>query len=184
MGPSIFKPSSENLSHDEIMRSPTRRSFLDRLIRFFSGGLFVLALYPVARFLYPRGIENLVPGEIVRLADVRDLPEGTSLKTRYQNYPIIVLHHGEVFYAYGAVCTHQGCLIHWKDRGEITMHMGEELHCPCHGGRYDPVTGRVIAGPPPNPLPKLQTSIVGNNLFALGWEKPGYATSLRNYQQG
>jgi len=33
------------------------------------------------------------------------------------------------------------------------------IHCACHGGEYDPFTGRNIAGPPPRPLKKYEVKI-------------------------
>ena len=50
-----------------------------------------------------------------------------------------------------STCTHLGCR---------TSYDRESKHivCPCHGGVYD-VQGNVIAGPPPAPLPTLQTKV-------------------------
>ena len=40
-------------------------------------------------------------------------------------------------------CTHLGCSLRL---------VGEQLVCPCHGGRFS-LRGEVLAGPPPRPLP-------------------------------
>ena len=57
-----------------------------------------------------------------------------------------------VVVAFSSVCTHQGCAV------ESTF------KCPCHGSRYDPVTGENLAGPAPLPLPAIEVTIVDNNV--------------------
>ncbi len=54
---------------------------------------------------------------------------------------------GGAVYALDGRCTHAGCRVQWVPRER-------ELHCPCHGGRFD-VEGRVLGGPPPAPLRRL-----------------------------
>ena len=56
-----------------------------------------------------------------------------------------------------AVCTHTGCNVSWQS-GE------EKFVCPCHEGRYD-LTGKVLSGPPPRPLTKLETRLQNGELF-------------------
>ncbi|NIS59953.1 MAG: Rieske 2Fe-2S domain-containing protein [Proteobacteria bacterium] len=54
--------------------------------------------------------------------------------------------------AYGALCTHLACVVHWKDEDGCAMHMGDQIDCVCHAGHFEVLTGKVIAGPPPSPL--------------------------------
>jgi glycine/D-amino acid oxidase-like deaminating enzyme/nitrite reductase/ring-hydroxylating ferredoxin subunit len=49
-------------------------------------------------------------------------------------------------HALASTCTHMGCVVHWNE-AERTW------DCPCHGGRYA-ADGRVICGPPLEPLAK------------------------------
>jgi Rieske Fe-S protein len=44
------------------------------------------------------------------------------------------------------------------------------LHCPCHEGVFDLRSGRVLAGPPPRPLPRIALDIRGRDIFATGVE--------------
>jgi len=46
-------------------------------------------------------------------------------------------------------CTHLGCSVRLA---------GDELICPCHGGRFT-LDGAVISGPPPAPLPWLEGEV-------------------------
>jgi rieske iron-sulfur protein len=54
--------------------------------------------------------------------------------------------------AYSKVCTHAGCMV--ADRDETT------LVCPCHSGRFDPLSGAAVTGgPPPRALPQLPITL-------------------------
>ncbi|WP_117595389.1 QcrA and Rieske domain-containing protein [Haloprofundus halophilus] len=69
--------------------------------------------------------------------------------------------------AYSKVCTHAGCMVADRD--------GDTLVCPCHSGRFDPLSGAdVTGGPPPRPLPQLPITISGDGeLIAVGdFEEP------------
>ncbi|MCX8193046.1 MAG: ubiquinol-cytochrome c reductase iron-sulfur subunit [Nitrososphaeria archaeon] len=71
---------------------------------------------------------------------------------------------GVEFVAFSSVCTHMGCTVNYKEMDKI-------IECPCHGGRYDPITGKVLSGPPPQPIRRIELKIdeVGN-IFAVGWD--------------
>ena len=64
--------------------------------------------------------------------------------------------------AYSKVCTHAGCMV--ADRDDAIM------VCPCHSGRFDPLSGaKVVGGPPPRPLPQLPITISSDGyLIATG----------------
>ncbi|QCC47345.1 QcrA and Rieske domain-containing protein [Halobellus limi] len=64
--------------------------------------------------------------------------------------------------AYSKVCTHAGCMVADRD--------GDTLVCPCHSGRFDPLSGAdVTGGPPPRELPQLPITISGDGyLVAVG----------------
>jgi cytochrome b6-f complex iron-sulfur subunit len=52
--------------------------------------------------------------------------------------------------AFSAKCTHMGCTV---------QPAGSELHCPCHGSKYNALTGAVLQGPAPAPLPKIAVQV-------------------------
>jgi Rieske Fe-S protein len=58
---------------------------------------------------------------------------------------------GEGYRALSAVCQHLGCRVHWDDGAK-------QFKCPCHGGVYDR-EGRVVSGPPPRPLERLNVRV-------------------------
>lgn len=64
--------------------------------------------------------------------------------------------------AYSKVCTHAGCMV--SDRAD------DVLVCPCHSGRFDPLSGAaVVGGPPGRPLPQLPITLSSEgHLIATG----------------
>jgi Rieske Fe-S protein len=71
-------------------------------------------------------------------------------QTRKQSV-IFIDREGEGYRALSATCSHLGCRVRWVDEAS-------EFHCPCHGGIYDR-EGRVLAGPPPEPLRRLAVRV-------------------------
>jgi Rieske Fe-S protein len=58
---------------------------------------------------------------------------------------------------FNARCTHLGCLV--NHRPETAS-----FFCPCHGGVFAAADGRVIEGPPPRPLDRLEHRLDGDQL--------------------
>jgi cytochrome b6-f complex iron-sulfur subunit len=56
---------------------------------------------------------------------------------------------------FSAVCTHLGCVVEAE---------GAELHCGCHGSRFDAASGGVLQGPAPDPLPEVQVRVEGEDV--------------------
>lgn len=56
-----------------------------------------------------------------------------------------------------STCSHLGCSVSWDAEGG-------RFRCPCHGGVYDE-QGRVVAGPPPRPLTRLEIKIENDVCF-------------------
>ena len=62
------------------------------------------------------------------------------------------------FVAYSQRCTHLSCpVIYEKDK--------DRLRCPCHEGYFAAADGRVLGGPPHRPLPKINVSVEGNDVW-------------------
>ena len=64
------------------------------------------------------------------------------------------------FVAYAAECTHQGCTVSYRAKGE------GYLACPCHGSVFDPVGGgQVVSGPADEPLARLRIEVRNGRIF-------------------
>ncbi|GAA4156507.1 Rieske (2Fe-2S) protein [Gryllotalpicola daejeonensis] len=87
------------------------------------------------------------------------VPVGGSVvvQTGSQSDPAVALAQPKSgqFVAHTAVCTHQGCVV---------AAAGAELHCPCHGSKFDAFTGKAIHGPASLPLDEVTVTVNGDNL--------------------
>ena len=124
-----------------------RRRLLDVLLKVTVVGWVASCLYPVISFLKPlpqqegTGPVGLTRAEVqaVESKKFAIVPVGTKR--------VLVLEDGDgEIHALDARCTHEGCTVRYLP--------GEALiSCACHNARFD-LTGRVLSGPPPRPLPK------------------------------
>ncbi len=84
--------------------------------------------------------------EWVRVADAGDVPDGELRSYTVGNRNVAVANVGGDLHAFDDTCTHHGCSL---SEGELD---GTVVECPCHGGRFDVITGEVLAGPPADPV--------------------------------
>ncbi len=62
------------------------------------------------------------------------------------------------WFAYEQKCTHLSCAVYYSpDTARI--------ECPCHKGSFDVRSGRVLQGPPPRPLHRLDVVVKGDEIF-------------------
>jgi cytochrome b6-f complex iron-sulfur subunit len=111
--------------------------------------------YPVYRYLASPAEKAAAAGAIteITLKEAAKLAAGSALIFRFGSKPTLLIHHADgSWVALDAVCTHLGCTVEYLPEKN-------RIHCACHGGEYDPVTGKNIAGPPPRPLQKYQVKM-------------------------
>ncbi len=108
--------------------------------------LGVTVAVPVGSYIANRQAEP-VPEFVVLAPTVYDVAPGRFRIVRYGPLPLLVLRTpgpDETLKIFQATCTHLDCIVTYEpDTGHIV--------CACHGGRFD-LDGRVVAGPPPQPL--------------------------------
>lgn len=80
------------------------------------------------------------------LASAADVPAGGGVVVADKQIVLTRDAHGAVR-GFSAVCTHQGCQVSEVQDGMIV--------CPCHGSRFDAVTGEVRSGPATASLPEI-----------------------------
>jgi Rieske Fe-S protein len=148
------------LSLDSLEDSvASRRGFLTFLMA-CSAALFLATVPFILRFIGRR--EEHFPK--VALGQVTDIPPGESRPFVYpgKNNPALLVHltNGE-WRAYEGTCTHLSCVVYWDEASE-------RLICPCHNAAFSVETGAVLMGPPRYPLPRIELSMEGDTVYAVG----------------
>ena len=150
---------------------PSRRRaltiFVNGIGALFGGALAALlgafAVRPargatVERWIRAGTLGDLVPD--VPVARVLSVPRADGwYRGRARQTVFLVWTGTQDVRAFSATCTHLGCQVLWDAPAK-------RFRCPCHGGAYD-AEGRVIAGPPPRPLDRLQARVDGTNKSIL-----------------
>lgn len=98
---------------------------------------------------------------------VDELEVGDSLVFNYPESShgrLLVRVDEETFVAYEQQCTHLTCPV-------IPDVPAGELHCPCHEGIFDLLTGRPLAGPPRRPLARVTLEVREGVVYATGIEE-------------
>lgn len=159
--------------NDKITITFTRRRLTEILMGivalFFASG----AIASVMKYLWPKSAEKGGASEI-RVASVDEIRTGSAKMFNFNGKASILLKTPAGFRAFGAVCTHLGCIAYWKADENI-------IFCPCHLGKFDPNTGDVVAGPPPSRLPSIVIRVKEGNVYAIKWKDPAYVKTLPMY---
>jgi len=144
---------------DQTTPPVERRSFLKLMGAFFLTIWGVMAVSPVFRYL-SSGAEKEEKSTVssVTVGKVAEVPVGSGKNFKFGSTPAILIHTEDgQFHAFKAVCTHLGCTVQYNSGKE-------KIWCACHGGQYNPATGKNEAGPPPKPLDALKVEVVNDNI--------------------
>ena len=98
------------------------------------------------------------------VARVPEIPVGGSAVFDYPGpgEPCLLIRTGEDrFAAFSQKCTHLSCAVYYSREHD-------RIECPCHQGSFSARDGRVVAGPPPRPLPRVLLERRGDDLVAVG----------------
>ncbi len=135
-----------------------RRGFINSLlgvsVLFTLGGV----LTPIIAYLIPPPSGSGGGGRRVQVGTTEDIPIGQGKVVSFGNKPVIVTNTTNGARAFSAICTHLGCICIWDQTRQTIV-------CPCHDGQFSPVSGEVIAGPPPTPLPEIPASVEGEDIY-------------------
>lgn len=137
----------------------TRRGFIKWLLGFSvistAGGVLV----PVVGYVSPPAKKEPGYSGPTMVAALTDVPVGTGKVFPVNNKPVIVVNTAEGgVKAFSAICTHLGCVVDWNKGKNV-------IQSPCHDGRFNPVTGAVVSGPPPRALPPYELSVKDGKIY-------------------
>ncbi len=146
---------SEGAAAFEAPKDPRRRELGKKLFAAAAVAYGAGLSWPIFRYL-KSGSSGAGEGpqvSEVKLGPAKDFAPGTGKLFMFGSRPVLLLRRpDERFVALFATCTHLGCTVGYsKEQDKIV--------CACHGGVYDPNTGKNVAGPPPLPLKPLAASI-------------------------
>lgn len=128
----------------------TRREFARYLVA--GAGAIAVGNVGLAVWTQLRSINHGTPQAIVAIAAV---PVGGTYLFDYPTAadPAILLRVTDTdVVAFSQKCTHLGCVVYFQADEN-------RWHCPCHEGNFEPLSGRVISGPPPRPLGKIDVEV-------------------------
>ena len=97
-------------------------------------------------------------GSTKAIVKLDDVPIGGAVAAQAPSGAVIVAQPAEGrVVAFSAICTHQGCKV---------APAGVTLNCPCHGSKFDAMTGRVLNGPAKADLAPVAEKISGQDVVA------------------
>jgi arsenite oxidase small subunit len=139
----------------------------------------------------PSDAPSFTPHPPERIGSVADFPEPWSaLEFTFAGTAALALRlpepvpgglsEGDIHLAaFSRLCTHLGCPVSLNRNLEAVAvafnHRSDHpvLTCPCHLSVFAPLqAGRAVSGPASDPLPRVQLSLQGGELFAVGLEAP------------
>lgn len=126
-----------------------RRTVLKGATAAGAAGLCLTGAGCAARITHAAGPVTLGPADQV--------PVGGAKLFRDQKL-VVARPTREGYRAFSAVCPHQGCVVASLAHGVIT--------CPCHGSRFDAMTGVVEQGPARRPLSPVSVRVEDGKLVA------------------
>jgi cytochrome b6-f complex iron-sulfur subunit len=138
----------------------TRRRFIGWLLGFSVISTLAGVLAPITGYLWPpvvaaRGSE----GGRTLVGTVNDFPLNSGKVVSVNDEPVIIVNtEAGGIKAYSAICTHLACIVYWHEQRQV-------IQSPCHDGRFNPLNGTVISGPPPRPIPPYELEIVNGEVY-------------------
>lgn len=136
-----------------------RRRFIGWLLGFSVVSTLGGVLTPIVGYLWPPARASSRKGERTLVGAVNDFPLNSGTVVSVNNEPIIVVNtEAGGLKVFSAICTHLACIVYWHEKRQV-------IQSPCHDGRFNPLNGTVISGPPPRPIPPYELEIVDGQVY-------------------
>ncbi len=147
-------------SQDDSQQAPDlgRRQVLAYLLGLSVVTTLVGVFTPIIGYLIPPTEGSAGSSGRVLVGTTEDIPLSQGKVVSMGSKAVIVSHTDQGVKAFSAVCTHLGCICSWDEARQLIL-------CPCHDGQFNAVTGAVMSGPPPAPLPSIPVSMDGEDIY-------------------
>lgn len=132
--------------------SLSRRDTIRMLLGGSAAAVAAPSIYVAGRYLVP---PDPAPST-VRVATLDELQQPRVLKVGTLDAIVMRSSAGQPR-AFSLRCTHAACNVNWIAKAGTFV-------CPCHGGVFDR-DGRVLEGPPKQPLDALQVELRGDDVY-------------------
>jgi cytochrome b6-f complex iron-sulfur subunit len=159
----LFSDGGQSMAQNASLSDGiSRRGFLQWALGFSVVATFVGVLVPIISYLLPPARRTAGAGGRVLVGTVKDLPVGQAKVLPVNDKPVIVVNTAQGgVKAFSAICPHLGCVVELPQGKQYIL-------CPCHDARFNLVTGAVISGPSPAPLPPVRIVIENDQIFVGG----------------
>jgi cytochrome b6-f complex iron-sulfur subunit len=136
-----------------------RRRLINYLLGFSVVATVGGVLTPIIGYLWPPRRASAGGSGRVQVGTSTDFPVGQGKVVPVNDKPVIIVNTAQGgLKAFSGICTHLGCIVEWDQGRQFIL-------CPCHDGRFNAVSGGVISGPPPAPLPELALTMEGDAIY-------------------
>ncbi len=135
----------------------SRRRFVNWILGSGIGGIMVMILYPVTRYLIPPAAAESAASSVTLPFTPDEIGPNSGRLFKFGNRAGILVKtpDGELR-AFSAACTHLECTVQYRE--DLSR-----IWCACHNGHFD-LTGRNVAGPPPTPLDAFEVNVRGDQI--------------------
>jgi cytochrome b6-f complex iron-sulfur subunit len=137
-----------------------RRRFLGALAGFSIVSTLSMVATPILGFLIPPKSSAATAGGKIQVGTIADIPPGQGKVVPVGSRPTIIVNTEQGVKGYSAICTHLGCIVAWDPGSRAIV-------CPCHDGRFNPLTGAVVSGPPPTGLPPAEVTVEDDKIYVV-----------------
>jgi len=138
----------------------TRRNLFEKFVGGLFGGTALAFFAPALAFLFPNKNFGATGRDFTEAngqpISAASIPEDGARAGMLGGKPAVVLRRSGEWVAFSAVCSHLGCVVAFNASEKVFL-------CPCHGGKYD-AEGKVIAGPPPQPLERIAIKVADDKI--------------------
>jgi len=135
----------------------TRKEFLNYIIGISGAALASSILFPILKYITPPEGVDIDISQVTAAKATELLPNSAKI-FRFGNKPAILINTPQgSLKAFSAVCTHLNCTVQYSKEAS-------HIWCACHNGKFD-LNGKVISGPPPNPLEEYKVNVIGEDII-------------------